>query len=506
MHLQIDKHAGSFGYMIDHNDSKVFVPTRTFSRAAKTKTKNPWENLSGYIAASNQENVDKLFLLYIQTEGLADLESTDEIMSEAQQIIETLDSMFDYDSFDTYFDTSMITIPKEIEANQVIYSMDDMYKQRTYSPHDYRQLVLLALQLRLYSPIIGTVIDALTDAGKLQIEFNVWILFKNTTLWRLSALDRLDLFIEALTAGEKSPAVAHIESISSEMIPVQILAMILFRKLVHYDVEDPELNIVSHIYKYTETCYKALERSNGGPVNERKGLKNDGDKPKIDGRYDIRSKTTISDEVAYQVEVEDWDRLLCSMPEPLQKKGMKKEVKALAAYILEARDRSSGDFKISPFQFALAMYAWRSIDKVYLSSLGKEVARVIAAAQYVFIHTGFPNLAAILTGQEDVEHPNRPKAMAHLKTPTVMEMGKQYQFFSVQRVHNNRERPRSVLKSINLMVGEITQHALVNHLPAEYGLTDTYLNSYISDVRADLGDALKLINNLYAPMPEETPQ
>ena len=296
----------------------------------------------------------------------------------------------------------------EIPANvDTVYNPDfeneSSYRERTYLVEDYRQLVVLALSLRLMIPIWGAYLPkATTEFGKEKKELACYRLLNRTWILQSEATKKLFKFISLNNDNDNSNFSAILHGEGSFALPESRLATGLVRRLTMGILSSRANNdsLVSNIHNY-------LCESRPYKQNNRRAGKDITDKFKSFRGDDTRDSLSRMDMYRALEEVSSGDVVhLNSDAERIYTIIDKVDPTVIPTFgedmIADILSRNSQDEEMEcKFQENIARWVLHPAitARAFPNITGRSVLGFLAATQVILWHWGFHSLAALITAR-----------------------------------------------------------------------------------------------------------
>ncbi len=144
-------------------------------------------------------------------------------------------------------------------------------RERTYLEDDYRQLLPLAVSMRIAIPIWGEF--AIITQNEIPAAFRGYMCFHlldTSNVAHCPAMKRLKTFVEHTIPKERNATAVVISGVSSEDFPEWILANTVVERLSKADLSGsaPNGTLVSYLFNYISTSPSSLENTSGKIFNK----------------------------------------------------------------------------------------------------------------------------------------------------------------------------------------------------------------------------------------------
>jgi len=153
--------------------------------------------------------------------------------------------------------------------------------QRTYVIEDYRNLIPLAITMRLMIPVWGEFIyRSRRELGTIYKEYQAFQLLSASPVMNCVAMERLRVFVENTIPKDHSLDAAIISGISREDFPTWILALTVVRRLCYGDIRGIEQNnssLISYLFMFIEQKVTTLDSQIGTITEKRTSESSDGE-------------------------------------------------------------------------------------------------------------------------------------------------------------------------------------------------------------------------------------
>ena len=170
----------------------------------------------------------------------------------------------------------------------------------TYYTADYEDLMVFSVIIKSIMPIWGAYHDELTESiGKYYIHMAAIELMRSPSISRLPPLLKLESYIDCFTEIKiKKAGFSLLSGIGTEEIPAFLLSLAILKKVVIYNVQDPDGSIVKNVYHLlTERCNEITKVK----PNEKRDIDKEGSDLTIADRYKIVQRIPPAVSVAVEV-------------------------------------------------------------------------------------------------------------------------------------------------------------------------------------------------------------
>lgn len=171
--------------------------------------------------------------------------------------------------------------------NGIKDTLDDKDKEGlTYYTEDYNDLMVFSIMLKAVMPVWGMYHKEFTESiGKYYIHIAAVELIRSPAINKLAPMLKLESYIECFTKIKvKKTGYSLLSGIGSEEIPTFLMSLALIKKVVIYNVQDPNSSIVKNVYHLlNERCNEITKFK----PNEKKDTDTEGGDLAIADRYKI---------------------------------------------------------------------------------------------------------------------------------------------------------------------------------------------------------------------------
>ncbi|WP_144106647.1 hypothetical protein [Paraburkholderia sp. BCC1886] len=486
MELQI----GKLG-LIDTSRSEVTLSHRgetidwnisDFKTIIKELEYNIFEQINQYWATLPMEKQDQIFATYREIKDVfGEFFESEELKLRLYKLVAQLYEHNSLSDIKHWMDfRSNIYYPSDLKEHFVQYDMPGT-REGTYLREDYSWLVAISISLRVILPVWGEFIARTREeSGTIWKEYYAFQLLSRTDLANSEHMDRLRAYVESMIPSDNKlidvANSAHVfKGISVEDYPYLVVGLVLVRKLSIGDVRgtDPNSHLVSRIFNFIK--YKTRGNSDSGFSGIVK-------KKEVEGRNQDNAENQQSKLESCKVKLPVSEGKIA--PISFYARDMRRIALAIAPDMpLEYLDmsfesvRSLENEMTYKEQKLLAMFALKprnqlqprgQLHLVRLSSL-----QAIAAAQAIYWHKGYPELAALVSAvarkNEDVMHLTASDSKARIPAPMLDELAKWYPHPRRQSGKQKSPRlPTSAEVAIDSLTKGLSEHDWRLTLPSEW--------------------------------------
>lgn len=294
-------------------------------------------------------------------------------------------------------------------------------RELTYLRKDYQELATLSLLLRPMVPIWGVflkIVKAIFNRNKERLA--VILLTEaeviNTPPYRMLR-EHVERLKDKHLANNPVPLSTKATSDGTENIGESIFCLVVVRRVALGEIsqKDPNINIISNVYKHVRSQFDSLDKSNGGRIGEKHKARGDETEDNVSRAEAYKAKTEVTPGsiATIQVFTEDLKQLARAVDPTL-------DMDKLKLCFASAKDaKKEGFYQCTPHQLLFCQYVLsnvispRSLEYPNLD----EMFNCLVVTQAVLWHWGFPQLAALVitTAYEQSEE----EAMNPKKLPAV---------------------------------------------------------------------------------------
>ena len=244
-----------------HNGEQVNFSISVFGRASFFKDNDGvvedydvFEDINAYWASLDMDKQDRIFDIYKDiSDSFTNLALNVDLGDYIAAKIKELYALNSYEDISTWTAfKGNIVIPPSIKNDYEANLDNNTSREKTYTQHDYLQLMRLSLCLRPLLPIWGEYIsNTRREKGTQFKEFYAFQLLMDTPIMSLEPMVKLKSYIDNVVDNKAKPDMV-LKWISSEDFNYWLLSLLCIKKLSVCDIKgvNTKYNVVSYLYRY----------------------------------------------------------------------------------------------------------------------------------------------------------------------------------------------------------------------------------------------------------------
>lgn len=307
-----------------------------------------------------------------------------------------------------------IKLPAELSDEYVTNDkITPLYMERTYRKSEYIDLTAVALALRFIIPVWGNYLPiSKVETNSDMKEYNGYKLLDKSELYTCAALKRLEVYIRANLVEAEYELNTVFKFLSSEEVPVYLMALALIRKLsiAPLSAENDKDHLMKIVYNYVCGNNNRMPNSFGGnikPKTDNEGLSDDNGS--VWCIYKMKEQISTGDLMIMQVYITDYLTAGKHIEPELSNTRLEQCVKMTG---------NLADFDPTPAQLALCIQVMSTVIAGCVVEMFDRKTLMIAMgiSQAVLWEWNFPQLAILLTGKIiPMEEDEIPQVLARHK-------------------------------------------------------------------------------------------
>ena len=408
---------------ITHGNESLLWNTGTYGKIRLEQPTAIFDQINTYLATMNQKEHEEMFKLYKELHTIFE-ETMDVSLSIGliRRIVTKIYAQLDLDKMKSWLLIhGNLHIPTEVKTS---LDKDQRHIEgQTYLRHDYINIAVICLALRLVIPIWGEYIDQ-GDRGtsnELYKEIDAYSLIEKTSLvtWpkgELSAHDKLLNYLSIVAQDNAVNMAWIVNGMGSNETPMWLLSNTLVRRLtivpLTTDITTNPVSIISNIYGYITNKLKPSERR----VADRVKSKITDDEGSSDDDHSffevfkIKSMLSEGDRKLLELNTFDAEGILRAVDPTVD---MSLHLKCQNA-VNNMNDKPFMRHQILLTQWCIAKgYPARALEHVNRLS----VKRLVAMGQTLLWHWGFHSLAATMIVESKSSFDQHAPSMQSRPTP-----------------------------------------------------------------------------------------
>ena len=273
-------------------------------------------------------------------------------------------------------------------------------RELTYLRKDYQELATLSLLLRPMVPVWGVFLKIVKAVFNRNKERLAVILLTESGIIESPPYRMLRDHVERLKdkhlANNPVPLSTKASSDGTENIGESIFCLVVVRRVALGEIsqKDPNINIISNVYKHVRSQFDSLDKSNGGRIGEKHKARGDETEDNVSRAESYKAKTEVTPGsiATIQVFTEELKRLASSVEPGLDPEKLK------LCFAAAKTTKAEGLYQCTPHQLLFCQYVLsnaispRSLDYPNLD----EMFNCMVVTQATLWHWGFPQLAALI--------------------------------------------------------------------------------------------------------------
>lgn len=237
-----------------------------------------FSEINDLISRYSKGDQQKLYDCYARLDAVLDSYGTDVKASEFMELLQDIvKGIFDIVKFEDLRDyltsNKNIKFPAELADTYVTADkITPIYMERTYLKREYIDLAAVALGLRCMIPVWGAFLPiAIKEEGPKKKEYVAYKLLETCLLKECPAFDRLETYVRANTTEMEHEMAIIFEFLSSEEIPVFLMALALIRKvsIAPLSAETDKDHLMKVVFNYVCGNNNRLPAAFGGNIRSK---------------------------------------------------------------------------------------------------------------------------------------------------------------------------------------------------------------------------------------------
>jgi hypothetical protein len=308
---------GRIELLIEHNDQKLYWNVSSFDKRCFTADYDVCKHINEYWAKRAPHSQEKIFNTFYNIRAI--FEEVSETTQLIQELVPRIKILFEEHSLEDInhwvaFYAPDIVVPTSFAEIYIPSDERPGTREKTYTRPDYRDLIGMALALRVMIPIWGEFIyRTKNETGTNFKEYYAYQLLSHTKLVHSAPMDKLKIYVENNIQTDKSMASAIIGGVGSEDYATWLLALVLVRRLCVGDVSglNQMTNLVTFIYNYISQKINGNTNNSFGQMIKSKEFEsgdssNEHNASRIEG-YKIKQESPIGDIVIIDQFMQDYE-------------------------------------------------------------------------------------------------------------------------------------------------------------------------------------------------------
>lgn len=503
-------HKGIAIVRVEHpGETPIFISAGSYASAAILPRDTLFKELNEFIATWQEEKQYKLWKIYtivhevLHNSGGNTGALTETLAGLTNQIYQ----LATYDHLKTFVYRADLQYPEDLSETYQEFGPSSRrnYRERTYIKSEYRELVALALGLRLMVPIWGMYIQSIvTLHGNHFKETEAVNLLDHSGVKEWPPYVRMEEYVAASIDGEASLSTL-MGGLSSEEIPDHLLALALVRKIAvgPLSVRDEKESLARILFNYVTGTAKRLDTrftGSAGPIVAKKMRVNENEEDNS-SVWDMMTQTqeiTDGDKMTIEIYTENLDVLLeRHCPDlPLSR----------VHQCMSAVSRNEHRV-IEPFQKALIVWVIRTVSPEARDMLPKKAQlRMMGLVQAILDHWGFHELAILVSAErippmddEEVYMPNETRNK--ITADQMAILNQQYPFYRQEtKKADPNKRYNVAVKAIDEVVElmdrkqwkPLAPRDIIDKIPMLSTMNFMYISG---DIKRQLANMIIHVNN-----------
>lgn len=437
-----------------------------------------FDQINGFWAHQPEATQDKIFDVYRRIKELfrpGDIPDQRQLTKQLYVLVAELYQYHDLTAIRRWVDfyAENIFIPHNIPEYFNPSGDKTMTREKTYIKEDYRWLITMSVALRAMYPIWGDFVETINaETGTQFKEYYAFLLLAQSSIYHSEPMERLRTYVSnTIPAGELNDS-AILGGLSSEDFPVWMLALSVVRRLTIGDISGINSNLITNVHTYITNKNKNVEKTGFVGIVKPKlfeGASQDGDNnlSRLEG-YKVKQDIPAGDVaiLAFSVHnVHGNARRLCPGIDPKLVDMSLKSTKALM------------NVQLKDPQVTLIRWVMKPvITPRGIMQLGKkEMLEAMAVTQAVLWHTGYKELAALVSARAQPNDEEMQLREAPIKTRIPRELQDQLEvLFPYARRQSGRSRDPLAKKqnsgalAIETMAAQFREHEWSLTLPGDW--------------------------------------
>lgn len=296
----IDSGFGSKVLKVSYNDLELIYDLTDFFKE-NTDLNSLFEFINKYMSTLNEEQSNEIFKEFVDVykfyeNNIIDINSKT-FIEKIENKLAKICRIIDFDNFKIMlnWEENRIYIP-ENTLTEFVYDPDlTVTREKTYLKSEYLGLIALSLMFRLLLPVYIQYYNYIKHITNFYF-YKIFILFIKTNLYVSEELNKLREYIEniqeSLEETSKKDYLVIDSGFSMDDITDNIIAEVIFTKLINIDYFNKKINIVSYVFQTIKFKLRFTGSERG--VLRSKLAKNEVEKDDFSYFEDYRKTSDIS--------------------------------------------------------------------------------------------------------------------------------------------------------------------------------------------------------------------
>jgi hypothetical protein len=302
-----------------------------------------FEQINLFWASLPMEKQTEIFSIYKNIElGFHNIYSRNELVNYLKQHVAAL---IDAHGLTTVTDwirfNNVVMIPSTFDTDYNHSIDNNTSREKTYTRHDYVQLVSLSLIMRCLVPIWGEYITTIRqEVGTLHKEFYAFQLLELSSIQHSIPMEKLKVYIEHIVGDDKYNPNNTMNGIVSDDYGYWLLGMVCIRRLCVGDIRglDPKAHLIALIYKF---IIQKIRSSDNNYENAIKEKTFDDRSPEGENkistleRYKIKTNISLGEIVELEYSARDVSALVAKLAYQVTQESLASSLKTSQALMAE---------------------------------------------------------------------------------------------------------------------------------------------------------------------------
>lgn len=494
---------------MEHDGQSIHWNLKYYDKQAALETEAVFSPINAYWATLPMVTQSDIFNVYLEMREAVDVIPDLTLLQQRMtQLVKELYKLMPYEDISTWAGLHAgIRIPPsitetydELEISER-QSTDIDYAAMTYLRSDYVDMIKMAIAFKPMVPVWAEYAKALVVASGFR-EYYAMAIMGGTELFSIDPMNRFRRYIEASSPSGGTALSAALGGLGSSEIPDWYISMVIIRKLALIDVSTSDSNnIVSIVYRYVIQVTKQMEKKFSGQILDKPKASGesgtDDDKSQVE-RYKVKQPISDGDLIKLSVFTENPINLAVRICPDIDHDRIAHCVESVRE--LEHVQPTEGQMTLLRWVLSpvLSPNALDNINKYSLLSC-------FAAGQAVLWHTGYINLALLLTANEmrasDGNLLGGVEFQGRISKELVSSFADMFPYYQVRG--NKKERQTNVAcKAVDALAREFVKCDWHVHAPNELSTScssvdDQGVMFVPSDIRIQLSKLIiDLVDNL----------
>lgn len=307
---------GRIELQIEHNEQVLLWNVASFDKRCFTTDYDVCKHVNEFWSKLPYHRQEKIFELFSSIRMI--FEEASETAQLIQDLLPKIKALYDEHPIEEIghwiaFYSNDIIIPETFVEQYIPSDERPGTREKTYTKPDYRQLVALAMSLRIMIPIWGEFIYRTKDeTGTNFKEYYAFQLLTQTNIMQSAPMEKLKIYVESNIQTDKSMASAIIGGVGSQDYASWLLGLVLVRRLCVGNLGglNQMTNLVTFIYNYISQKVNGNNNTSFGEMIKSKQFEspdssNEHNTSRIEG-YKIKQESPIGDMVILDHFMEDY--------------------------------------------------------------------------------------------------------------------------------------------------------------------------------------------------------